>query len=224
MEAVPVVVLLMLAVLGSRAAPGPEDCQNVTRAVAQADVQKFSGDWVLVWFVADNTTKETWKNLTSTYAEVRVHADGLMYTERNMLMGKECLLYYSNMSADAENPEVFSLTHSKISEKGTITVFNVSATVKFFETCADCMAMHYNGTIGSFLLIYRRDGQHQGAEVLQASKAKGENLAECLGLPLDDPFFYDGVADFCQKRASPEVEPQEARANNATQSADSQDE
>ncbi|GAA6236468.1 saxitoxin and tetrodotoxin-binding protein 1-like, partial [Lates japonicus] len=29
--------------------------------------------------------------------------------------------------------------------------------------------------------------------------------AECLGLPHDKLFVYDGVSDFCHKKSSPEV-------------------
>lgn len=48
---------------------------------------QVSGDWVLVWSIADNTTNmDTWKNLTSSHVEFRIHSDIIEYTERNMFL------------------------------------------------------------------------------------------------------------------------------------------
>lgn len=48
---------------------------------------QVSGEWVLVWSISDNTTDMTeWRNLTSSHVELRIHADGVEYLERNMFL------------------------------------------------------------------------------------------------------------------------------------------
>ncbi|TWW65903.1 Saxitoxin and tetrodotoxin-binding protein 2 [Takifugu flavidus] len=87
MGAVPgVVLLLMLAVLGIRAAPAPEECHKLTKAVTKADVQSVSGDWVLVWSIVENSTiSDDWKKLKSSHVELRIHSGVIVLNERNML-------------------------------------------------------------------------------------------------------------------------------------------
>ncbi|XP_049457609.1 saxitoxin and tetrodotoxin-binding protein 2-like isoform X2 [Epinephelus fuscoguttatus] len=52
----------------------------------------------------------------------------------------------------------------------------------------------------------RRDGHHRDVEVLNAAHDNHKKQAECLGFPHDKPFSYDGVADFCHKKSSADVE------------------
>nr|BAR88534.1 pufferfish saxitoxin and tetrodotoxin binding protein type 2_6_33 [Takifugu pardalis] len=204
MGAVPgVVLLLVLAVLGIRAAPAPEECHKLTKPVLKADVQNVSGDWVLVWSVANTTERWICENLTSSYVEFKLHSDIIEYTERNLFLGNSCISFYSNLSASTEKQQQFSLNNLQMEEKGVVRPFNDNGTVKFFETCVDCLSMEYSGDIGRFLLIYRRDGVHQNVEVLKAARDESQKLAECLGFSIDEPFIYDGVSDFCHKK-SPE--------------------
>uniref|UniRef100_A0A674MIY7 Pufferfish saxitoxin and tetrodotoxin binding protein type n=1 Tax=Takifugu rubripes TaxID=31033 RepID=A0A674MIY7_TAKRU len=200
MGAVPgVVLLLMLAVLGIRAAPAPEECHKLTKAVTKADVQSVSGDWVLVWSVANTTERWICENLTSSYVEFKLHSDIIEYTERSLFLGNSCISFYSNLSASTEKQQQFSLNNLKMEEKGVVRPFNDNGTVKFFETCVDCLSMEYSGDIGRFLLIYRRDGVHQNGEVLKAAQDESQKLAECLGFSIGEPFIYDGVSGLCQQ-------------------------
>nr|QRX85582.1 tribytltin binding protein type 1 [Takifugu flavidus] len=211
MGAVPgVVLLLMLAVLGIRAAPAPEECHKLTKAVTKADLQSVSGDWVLVWSIDENSTiSDDWKKLKSSHVEQRIHSGVIDYTERNMLKNNSCMTFKTNMTAGPEGQNTFIYTSGKIEENGVVTVLDGNGMVKFFETCADCLSMEYSGFIGHFLLIYRRDGVHQNVEVLKAAHDDNQKLAECLGFSIGEPFIYDGVSDFCHKKSSPEVKPEQ---------------
>uniref|UniRef100_H3C4T7 Tribytltin binding protein type 2b n=1 Tax=Tetraodon nigroviridis TaxID=99883 RepID=H3C4T7_TETNG len=207
----PAVLLLMLAVLSTRAAPPPEGCHNLTKTVTKAHLERLSGDWVLLWSSSGNTTElEMWRNLTSSHVELKLHKDTITYNERNLFLGNSCVSYYSNMSATSEDQQVFSIKSSMVEMKGALTEEFDNGTVKFFETCDDCLVMEYTGDIGRFLLNYRREGLHQDLEVLKAARSAGQKLAECLGFPPHDPFIYDGVADFCHKKSSPEVKPEQS--------------
>uniref|UniRef100_A0A674MTV5 Tribytltin binding protein type 2a n=1 Tax=Takifugu rubripes TaxID=31033 RepID=A0A674MTV5_TAKRU len=211
MGAVPgLVLLLMLAVLGIRAAPSPEECHKLTKPVTKADVQSVSGDWVLVWYISDNiSTSNEWTKLKTSYVEQRVHSGVIRFTERNMLKNNSCMTFKTNMTAGPEGQNTFIYTSGTMEVNGVDIEYPGNGTVKFFETCADCMSMEYSGFFGHFLLIYRRYGVHQNVEVLKAAQDEGQKLAECLGFSIDEPFIYDGVSDFCHKKSSPEVKPEQ---------------
>nr|BAR88517.1 tribytltin binding protein type 2_2 [Lagocephalus wheeleri] len=202
----PLVLLLVLAVLGTRAAPAPEDCPKLTKALTKADLQRVSGDWVLVWSqgTSDNATEaELWKKLMSTHAEFRLHSDTIVYRERNLFSENLCISFNANMSLSSENQQEFTITSHSMEENGVVTLLNDNATMKFYETCADCLSSEYIGDMGHYLMIYRRDGLHQKAEELKAAQVYGQEMAGCLGFPLDkEPFIYDGVADFCHRKAA----------------------
>uniref|UniRef100_A0A674P6C5 Pufferfish saxitoxin and tetrodotoxin binding protein type n=1 Tax=Takifugu rubripes TaxID=31033 RepID=A0A674P6C5_TAKRU len=206
MGAVPgLVLLLMLAVLGIRAAPSPEECHKLTKPVTKADVQSVSGDWVLVWYISDNiSTSNEWTKLKTSYVEQRVHSGVIRFTERNMLKNNSCMTFKTNMTAGPEGQNTFIYTSGTMEVNGVDIEYPGNGTVKFFETCADCMSMEYSGFFGHFLLIYRRYGVHQNVEVLKAAQDEGQKLAECLGFSIDEPFIYDGVSGFCHKKPSPE--------------------
>nr|BAR88537.1 pufferfish saxitoxin and tetrodotoxin binding protein type 1_8_147 [Takifugu snyderi] len=204
MGAVPgVVLLLMLAVLGIRAAPAPEECHKLTKPVTKADVQSVSGDWVLVWSVAENiSTSNEWMKLKSSHVELRVHSGVIVLNERNMLKNNSCMTFKTNMTAGPEGQNTFIYTSSKMEENGVVKESDEIGTVKFFQTCADCLSIDYSGLFGHVLFVYRRNGVHQNVEVLKAAHDDNQKLAECLGFSIGEPFIYDGVSDFCHKKSS----------------------
>nr|BAR88527.1 tribytltin binding protein type 2_1 [Lagocephalus gloveri] len=202
----PLVLLLVLAVLGTRAAPAPEDCPKLTKALTKADLQRVSGDWVLVWSqdTAENGTDvDLWKKLLTTYTEFRLHSDILTSTDRNLFPENLCKSVNANMSLTSENQDEFPITSHNMEENGVVTLLKDNGTMKFYETCADCLTIDYNDIWGRILMIYRRDGLHQKAEELKAAQVYAQEMAGCLGFPLDkEPFIYDGVADFCHRKAA----------------------
>uniref|UniRef100_A0A674NTI3 Pufferfish saxitoxin and tetrodotoxin binding protein type n=1 Tax=Takifugu rubripes TaxID=31033 RepID=A0A674NTI3_TAKRU len=201
MGAVPgVVLLLMLAALGIRAAPAPEECHKLTKAVTKADVQSVSGDWVMVWSIAENiSTSNEWTKLKSSHVELRIHSGVIVLNERNMLKNNSCMTFKTNMTAGPESQNSFIYSSGKMEENGVVTELDENGTVKFFETCADCLSMDYSGLFGHVLFVYRRDGVHQNVEVLKAAQDDSQKLAECLGFSIDKPFIYDGVSGLCQQ-------------------------
>ncbi|XP_042337132.1 saxitoxin and tetrodotoxin-binding protein 1-like [Plectropomus leopardus] len=78
--------------------------------------------------------------------------------------------------------------------------------VDIYMSCADCLVMVYLNTKGKTLLSYRREGHHRDAEALKAALDDHRKQSECLGFPHDEAFSYDGAADFCHRKSSPEEE------------------
>ncbi|XP_050925218.1 saxitoxin and tetrodotoxin-binding protein 2 [Lates calcarifer] len=206
-----VLLLLLAAVIGSDPVPVPEDCEGLKTPLPSKDLHKVFGDWVLVWSIADHP--QGWDllpNVTSSHVELQLLADNktIVFTERNLYTDKSCATYVINMSmpSDPSDSEHHTLpTESATVEKdGVVQPYNDSGVVDVYESCADCLVVIYKNIHGQYLLIYRREGHHLDAEQLKADHGHHRKQAECLGLPHDKPFIYDGAADFCHKKSSPE--------------------
>uniref|UniRef100_A0A4W6F648 Apolipoprotein M n=1 Tax=Lates calcarifer TaxID=8187 RepID=A0A4W6F648_LATCA len=188
-----VLLLLLAAVIGSDPVPVPEDCEGLKTPLPSKDLHKVFGDWVLVWSIADHP--QGWDllpNVTSSHVELQLLADNktIVFTERNLYTPLSC----SKMS-----------TTDTVEKDGVVQPYNDSGVVDVYESCADCLVVIYKNIHGQYLLIYRREGHHLDAEQLKADHGHHRKQAECLGLPHDKPFIYDGAADFCHKKSSPEV-------------------
>ena len=206
-----VMLLLLLAAIGTNAAPGPENCDGLNITLPRKDLDKIFGDWVLVASVSnDPKGAELLANLSSSVVELQLLPDNktIDYTERNLFLNKLCTKYFINMPmpSDSESDQyTLRINAGTLETDGVVSLFNDSAQVEFFESCSDCLMMTYKGTVGHYLLSYRREGQHQDVEQLKAARSDVEKLARCLGLPHDQPFSYDGAADFCPKKSSLEA-------------------
>ncbi|XP_051246942.1 saxitoxin and tetrodotoxin-binding protein 1 isoform X2 [Dicentrarchus labrax] len=204
-------LLLLLAVLGTKAAPGPEDCGGLNVTLPPKDLDKVFGTWVLVWSVSDNLeATELLENLTSSVIELRLLPDNttIVYNERNMFQDKSCTKYFINMSmpSDSDSAAPLRSVGGSFHKDGVLSEFNDPGRVEFFVSCSDCLMMVYRGDIGNFLLSYRREGQHQDVEQLKASHSDNKKLAECLRFPHDKPFIYDGAAEFCPEKEAEKLE------------------
>merc|ERR1719369_2760209 len=77
--------------------------------------------------------------------------------------------------------------------------------VFFYQAfCPDCLIMLYqgatSGTLGRYLMFYRRAGTHQNVEALTAAQESNRNQAECLKFELTPHYVYDGKTEFCPKK------------------------
>ncbi|XP_038580318.1 saxitoxin and tetrodotoxin-binding protein 2-like [Micropterus salmoides] len=209
-------LLLLVTAVGTSAAPTPEDCDGLTKKLLMKDLDKIFGDWVLVWAVSDDLQDFDLVNFSSSHVELQLLPDNktIMYKERNMFLDKPCSQYLIKMTmpSDPSDSDHHTLhTHASISEiDGVVRPYNDSGKVDFHESCSDCLVLVYRGSVGRFLLIYRREGQHRDVEQQKAAHGDHHKLAECLGFPHDKPFSYDGAADFCHKKSSPAVEPEQS--------------
>ncbi|XP_026155815.1 saxitoxin and tetrodotoxin-binding protein 1-like [Mastacembelus armatus] len=205
-----VLLLLVAGAMGSNTAPDGEECDHVKTRLPTKDLHKIFGDWVLVWSVCDY--QQGWDllpNVSSSHVELRLLPDNktIMLNERNLYLDKSCSNYILNMSmpsdpSDTQHPPLQS--HAATVERdGVVQPFNYSSEMDFYETCSDCLLLIYRSSLGRFLLSYRREGHHSDAEQLRAAHDAHRKQAECLGLPHDKPFSYDGAADFCHKKSSP---------------------
>ncbi|XP_038581346.1 saxitoxin and tetrodotoxin-binding protein 1-like [Micropterus salmoides] len=214
-----VLLLLLLAAIGSDARPGPEDCGSLSKRLPTKDLHKIFGDWALVWSVSDTQYgRDLMVNSSSSHVELQLLPDNktILYNERNMFLDKPCTTYFFNltMPSDLSDSENYTLPTGvgMLETDGVVRPYDDSGKVEFYETCPDCLVLVYRGTLGQFLLIYRREGQHRDVEQLKAAHGDHHELAECLGFPQDKPFIYDGAADFCHKKSSPAVEPEQSWA------------
>ncbi|XP_044035462.1 saxitoxin and tetrodotoxin-binding protein 1-like isoform X2 [Siniperca chuatsi] len=169
------------------------------------DVHKILGDWVLVWSVSDTQLGfDRLGNLSSFHIELQLLPDNktIVYTERNMFL---CSRYGFNISMPFDPSEYHTLHIISASEENFI-----------YESCSDCLVVFYRGKVantskvGRFLFIFWREGHHQDVEQLKAAHSDHKKLAECLGFPHDKPFSYDGATDFCHKKSSPAVQPEQS--------------
>uniref|UniRef100_A0A3Q3WWW0 Uncharacterized protein n=1 Tax=Mola mola TaxID=94237 RepID=A0A3Q3WWW0_MOLML len=207
-------LLLVLVALGSEAAPGP-DCDGLNKtSQLQSLLLQVVGDWVLVWSVAVTDVNLNFlKYLTSSHVEFRLLDDNntIVFNERN-LVRNSCTTYITNIT-QTNDPGTFRSTVGRVEDDGNFTWLHDNAIFTFFETCSDCVSMSYKGIMGHYLLTYRREGHHRDVDKLKTAHSDYKKLAECVGLPADNPYVYDGVADFCHKKSAPEATAEQSRGN-----------
>ncbi|XP_068424941.1 saxitoxin and tetrodotoxin-binding protein 1-like [Clinocottus analis] len=207
MSAVKRAVLLLLVAIGTNAAPTPEDCHRLkNRSIS--DLNEVMADWVLVWSVADH--QEAWdlvQNLSSSHVETRMHHDNtIVLREWNLFHDKSCTKYFMNFTIDESGNHTLDSIAATVEIGGIVSPFNESVQVDFYQSCPDCMMVLYTAPSGRFLLKYRKEGHHHDLEEMKSHHDANRKMAECLGIPHDREFIYDGVADFCHKKSSPEAD------------------
>uniref|UniRef100_A0A3Q3XAK9 Uncharacterized protein n=1 Tax=Mola mola TaxID=94237 RepID=A0A3Q3XAK9_MOLML len=187
-------LLAAVAALGSEAAPGP-DCDGLNKTLPAARLHDILGDWVLVWSVSDEPgSVELLTNLTSSHVELRLlednHTQCVVVVIVVVVIVAVVIVVMVDLIVDV--PAV--CLPSALQKNGSVDHISVLADVVFFESCPDCLHMDYRGSVGHYLVIYRREGRHRDVEQLQASHNDHGKLATCLGLPHHTPFVYDGAA------------------------------
>ncbi|KAM6904209.1 saxitoxin and tetrodotoxin-binding protein 1-like [Lycodopsis pacificus] len=203
-------LLLLLAAIGTNAAPGPEDCHSLKK-LTTLDLHKVYGDWVMVWSVADHQEAlDLLQNISSSHVEFRRHQDNttVLFKERNLLMDKSCSHYFMNFTVADGGNYTMNITAATVENSD----LNESTQTDFYQSCPECLMMVYKYPAGRYMLNYRREGHHQDVEKMSSHHGELRKLAECLGFPHDKPFSYDGAADFCHKKSSPEVDVAAAEA------------
>ncbi|XP_035849348.1 saxitoxin and tetrodotoxin-binding protein 1-like [Sander lucioperca] len=204
-----VLLMLLLAAIGSFATAGPEDCHGLNVTLQTKDIHKVSLILLLQLGLKGGTHTHTHTHILCLN---RLNDDNktVTVTERSMYTDQSCVTYFINMTMPTDPLDSTMTTSPGAMEKdGLLEVYNETGTVTFFETCPDCLSMVFKDSEGRFLLNYRREGDHRDVEKLKADHSDHHKLAACLGLPANaNPFNYDGAADFCHKKSSPEVEPE----------------
>ncbi|XP_049457617.1 saxitoxin and tetrodotoxin-binding protein 2-like [Epinephelus fuscoguttatus] len=198
-------LLLLLAVI-STYADHHHDCHGLTKKLPETDLHKIFGDWVLVWSISKHEKAPgLWSDLTSSHVELRLLPDNhtITFTERNMFHNAYCINYFINMTTDESHNYTLQIIGGTMEINGTISPDNELGHLGFYESCPDCLVFVWRGE-DHCLMIYKKDGEHRDAELLKAARSNHTKLAECLGFPHDKAFHYDGAADFCHKKSSPD--------------------
>ncbi|XP_044028082.1 saxitoxin and tetrodotoxin-binding protein 1-like isoform X2 [Siniperca chuatsi] len=197
---------LLLAVIGTDAAPCTRECARLTKMLPTKDVHKILGDWVMVWSVSDTQQgSDRLGNLSSSYIRFQLLPDNktIMFNKRSMLLDMLCSKYDFNISLNFDP-----------SEYHTLHIISALGENFFYESCSDCLALVYRGKmantskVGRFLFIFWREGHHRDVELLKAAHSDHKKLAECLGFPHDKPFSYDGATGSCHLKSSPAAQPE----------------
>ncbi|XP_042291904.1 saxitoxin and tetrodotoxin-binding protein 1-like isoform X2 [Thunnus maccoyii] len=202
-----VLLLLLLAALCTDAAPTTEECDSVKKTLTK-DLSTVIGDWVLVWAVTDDPIGSgLLGSLSSSHVEMRLLPDNksIVYSERNLFQNKSCISYLANLtmpSDPTDADQTLIIETATMKQDGVVQPHNESGGMDFYKSCSDCLLMVYKGTSGRYLLSYRREGQHGDVEQLKAALSDHQKQAECFGFSHDQPFSYDGAADFCHKKSS----------------------
>ncbi|CAN9503582.1 unnamed protein product [Ophioblennius macclurei] len=208
------VLLLLLGVVVSNA--DPEDCEALTKRRPTTELDKIFGEWVLVWSVGDQQKiTDVLKNTTSSHVHFRLLSDNqtIVFHERNVYLSNtsSCTTYVINttVKADAENLTLV-VGDSTLDVDGVFQVYNESGEVDVYSSSADSLQIVYKEQDGRFLLNYRREGSHRDVDEHKTAHDFLKKHAECLKFPSQEPFVYDGVADFCHKKSAPEAKPEES--------------
>ncbi|KAJ4921828.1 hypothetical protein JOQ06_024654 [Pogonophryne albipinna] len=181
--------------------PADSDHCQVLKMLARDDLQQILGDWVLVRYVSEyQRGHDIMKNLSISRAEMRLQEDNqtLMFIERNRFSDNTFNNYYINMSMELlNNPnQTMHPTKAKTEVDGVFVPSNETGIVNFYETCPNCMMMGFKELLGNYLLNYRKEGHHQDVDHMKADHDTHRKMAECLGIDDDQPYIYDGVAEW----------------------------
>ncbi|XP_034400430.1 saxitoxin and tetrodotoxin-binding protein 1-like [Cyclopterus lumpus] len=202
------VLLLLVAAIGTKAAPGAEHCHGLKK-LPTSDLHKIVGDWVLVWSVTDHP--EGWDvlpNISSSHVEFRLHRDNrtVLFKERNLHLDKSCSKYIMNFTVTEAGNHMLDIIAATVEMAGLVSDLNQSIQIDFYESCSECLMVIYSSPSGRYLLNYKREGHHHDVEEMKSHHDTHKQLAECLRIPHDRHFSYDGAADFCHRKSSPEAD------------------
>ncbi|RVE67161.1 hypothetical protein OJAV_G00114340 [Oryzias javanicus] len=204
-------LLLLLAVIGSHAAPNPSECEGLTKRLKTKDLNKIFRNWVLVWSVSDHEQgDELLSNISSSHVEFRPFPETktFSYIERNVYNQNlsSCTTYFMNVTVPSDNDEIQTLRvdNIRLEVDGQPEEYNDTGAVDFCESCPNCLMIVYKTSTVRFLLNYKEEGLHRNVELDKASHDDHKKLADCLGFPDKKPYVYDGVADFCHRKSAPE--------------------
>ncbi|KAG7523936.1 hypothetical protein JOB18_004783 [Solea senegalensis] len=204
-QAVPLLLLLAAATVISTGTD--QKCDGVNKMLPKEDLHKIFGHWVLVWSVSDNPHAwDMFPNISSSHVEFRLLADNktVVFTESNLQNNVSCTVYTANMSINASESD----HHRLITESATVHTeegvqpFNDMGVIDLYESCPDCMVLDYKSNLGRFLLTYKREGHHSDVEALAAAHKHHQLRSECFGYPSHQPFIYDSVSRFCDRKSS----------------------
>ncbi|XP_013880647.1 saxitoxin and tetrodotoxin-binding protein 1 [Austrofundulus limnaeus] len=202
------VLLLLLAAISCDAAPAAEECAPVTQRLPTADLHQIFGHWVLVWSVSGRELGQALLGkLASSHVEFKLDNDNktIDYIERNQFVehGKHdsCTSYFIKMTMPSDDAEHHTIKCDSIQveKDGAPVVYNDTGVVDFYKTCSDCLLMTYTTQTHKYLLFYKKEGSHPDVEQHKAHHDDHRKVAECLGFPHNQPFIYNGKADFCHK-------------------------
>ncbi|XP_070702887.1 saxitoxin and tetrodotoxin-binding protein 1-like [Pempheris klunzingeri] len=209
MSAVKRAMLLMLvaAVAVCAYAHPHDDCGTVNKTMPMTNLDMVFGDWVLVWAVSgEPNNQDLLVNLSSSVIELHRSQDNqtVEYHERNQFLDKSCTKYLIILPMPSDDHDTsLHVLNGTFEKDGVVSKFNDSGDVNFYGACSKCMVMSYKGSVGHFLMGYRKMGLHQDTEDIKTHYSYLEKLAHCLGFPHDHPFTYDGTAEFCPKKSAP---------------------
>ncbi|XP_061597789.1 saxitoxin and tetrodotoxin-binding protein 1-like [Cololabis saira] len=199
--------LFGLMLLSSSVTFAAEEC-NIPPEVQRQDLHTLSeARWVLVEAFADNPVAVHFlKSANSSTVDLKLKDDNKTFTfiERNMLAGKECLIYRVNASiSDPETSNyTFHMHDDGLTEiDGEVTPYENPGRANFHQGSPNCLIMNYSavfmGKPGRVLLFYRSEGKPLDADELKAAKSKHRMVAECLNFNVDSSIRYDGKTELC---------------------------
>ncbi|KAF6731565.1 Saxitoxin and tetrodotoxin-binding protein 1 [Oryzias melastigma] len=208
MSAGKISVLLLLAVIGSHAAPNPSKCEGLTKRLQTKDLNKIFRNWVLVWSVADHEEGDSLvSNISSSHVEFQLLPENktISYIERNVynvnvFQSEPFFLHYLLHECDRtiqqrpRSKRCVSTTSVRLEVDGQPVEYNDTGAVDFYETCPDCLMLVYKTSSGRYLLDYKEEGSHRDVEKHKAGHDDHKKLADCLGFPDKKAYVYDGVA------------------------------
>uniref|UniRef100_A0A672FHI4 Lipocalin/cytosolic fatty-acid binding domain-containing protein n=1 Tax=Salarias fasciatus TaxID=181472 RepID=A0A672FHI4_SALFA len=198
----------------------PEDCGAVVRRTSRGDLDSIAGAWVLVWAVADADQRLV-GTVSSSHLEIGPLTDNttMDFTERNRLFRPGCSEWNLNGTSSPLRSNktsctqylFFAMNVSEMDTDGVSHFYNETADVDVYSPGNNSLLLVYRASqSGRYVLSYRKEGHHRAVDQQTAEQELLIRFAECLKIPTEQPYVYDGVSDFCHKKSAPEAEPAES--------------
>ncbi|XP_029976844.1 saxitoxin and tetrodotoxin-binding protein 2-like [Salarias fasciatus] len=174
----------------------------------------IAGAWVLVWAVADADQRLV-GTVSSSHLEIGPLTDNttMDFTERNVYLSNKtsCTQYRCNMTVVQEDNLTIHGEHIEMDTDGVSHFYNETADVDVYSPGNNSLLLVYRASqSGRYVLSYRKEGHHRAVDQQTAEQELLIRFAECLKIPTEQPYVYDGVSDFCHKKSAPEAEPAES--------------
>ncbi|KAM9385896.1 saxitoxin and tetrodotoxin-binding protein 2-like [Pholidichthys leucotaenia] len=203
-----VTLLSAVLVIGSHAAPTPEECAGLTKRLPTKHVNKIFGDWVLVWSAAKNTTMLD--EVKTSFVVMRLLPDNktIDHYGASHLKSGDCIANFLKTPVPADSDsEHFTLqtTEMRVEANGAEIRNDGMLEVEMYETCDDCLTMTYRVTPCEYMLLhFKKDGSHWDMNYQRSARDGLKKQAECLGFSHEREYSYDGVTEICHKKLVPD--------------------
>uniref|UniRef100_A0A3P9KP81 Lipocalin/cytosolic fatty-acid binding domain-containing protein n=1 Tax=Oryzias latipes TaxID=8090 RepID=A0A3P9KP81_ORYLA len=197
---------LLLVLLGCCPASAEDDC-DLPLKVERHDLHQLSDvRWVLVEAFTDYPAGQNiLRSAGSSTVEMKHNGDNrtFLITEAIRANGT-CIFFRFNMSIpdpDTSNHSLHLVSAGVKEVDGEVSPYDDQGRAHMYQFIPGSLVTLYNlvfqGRPARTLLMYRREGEHQDIDELNAASSEHRRIAECLKFNVPADFLYDGKTETC---------------------------